>query len=60
MKYVISEATTGEIIKIYHDIDDVVGNDYFYFKHLTETKKKSYKDGERVLTITEDEDLTVL
>jgi len=60
MKYVISEATTGEIIKIYNDIDDAIGTDYFYFKHLQESKKKSYKDDSKVFTITEDEDLAVL
>ena len=60
MRYVISEATTGEVIKVYSELEDAIGSDYFYFKHLADSKKKSYKDGDKVFTITEDDELTIL
>ena len=56
MKYVISEATTGDIIKVYSDIEDSIGGEYFYFKHLVDTQKKNYKDGNRVYAVIEDDD----
>jgi hypothetical protein len=54
MKYVISEVTTGDIIKVYHDYEDAFGSDYFYFKHLVDTNKKTYTDNNRVYSITDD------
>ena len=55
MKYIISEVTGGDISKVYHNIDDAVGSDYFYFKHLVDSQKKSYKDNDKIYTITEDD-----
>ena len=55
MKYIISEALTGDIVKVYRDVEDAVGNDYFYFKHLIDTCKQTYREGDVVYTISQDD-----
>lgn len=55
MKYIISEALTGDIIKVYHDLEDAVGNEYFYFKHLVDSQKQTYRENSIVYSITQDD-----
>jgi hypothetical protein len=55
MKYIISEALTGDIVKVYHDLEDAVGNEYFYFKHLVESQKQTYREGSVVYSVAQDD-----
>lgn len=63
IKYIISEISTNSVLGIYTDIEDLVGNDYFFFQHLLQIDKKEYKDAsvDRIYTIVkEDENYDVL
>lgn len=58
MKYIINEISTGSIVSVFTNIEDVKGGDYFYFKHLEEQDKKEYKDtiNDRHYTIIKDDE----
>ena len=63
IKYIISEISKNSVLGIYTNIEDLVGNDYFFFQHLLQIDKKEYKDAsvDRIYTIVkEDENYDVL
>jgi len=60
MKYIIKELQSGVIIGIYYDIEDLVGNDYYYFRHLVVSDKSEYIDtvNNKCYLILKDENFT--
>ncbi len=44
LKYVVTELSTGSLISVHNNVDEAVGNDYYYFQYLEQHNKKEYKD----------------